>query len=59
MMTFQLEYLIRRDEFSVFTLEMESTHAVLLSLFLQSIADEILRSREGSTVNLVFFYFSH
>uniref|UniRef100_A0A915M4E7 PX domain-containing protein n=1 Tax=Meloidogyne javanica TaxID=6303 RepID=A0A915M4E7_MELJA len=49
MMTFQLEYLIRRDEFSVFTLEMESTHAVLLSLFLQSIADEILRSREGST----------
>lgn len=55
MMTFQIEYLVRKDEFSIFTLEMESTNAVLLSLFLQSIADEILRSREGSTV--IFFKF--
>lgn len=40
-MVFQLDYLVNKDEFSQLTLQ--TNQAVLLSLFLQSIASEILR----------------
>lgn len=45
-MSFQLEFLLGADHFREITLHMDSTLAVMLSLFLQSIADEILQSRD-------------
>ncbi|CAD5234620.1 unnamed protein product [Bursaphelenchus xylophilus] len=44
-MTFQVEYLIDRDNFKEIT--MHTNKSVLLALFLQSIANEILRENNG------------
>lgn len=49
-MTFQLEYLQSKDEFGLITLRTDQ--AVLLSLFLQSIADEILQDLHNANVFL-------
>jgi hypothetical protein len=49
-MSFQLEFLLGADHFREITLHMDSTLAVMLSLFLQSIADEILQSRDRAQV---------
>jgi hypothetical protein len=53
-MTFQLEYLIKGNEFRTITLHTEPCHAVLLSLFLQSIADEVLQTQDRVEVNFYF-----
>lgn len=51
-MMFQIDYLVNKDEFSQFTLY--TNQAVLLSLFLQSIAAEILRDL-GRTVSFTSY----
>jgi hypothetical protein len=51
-MMFQIDYLVNKDEFSQLTLY--TNQAVLLSLFLQSIAAEILRDL-GRTVSFTSY----
>jgi len=51
-MTFQLEYFVGRDEFENITLE--TTQAVLLSLFLQSIAAEIIQESQAHCASPTF-----